>query len=130
MKITIDSIPPSDNKYKGRHNVWEYRADKKKWLDMVMYQCKDKTLKKPIRRAKVTITYYFKTRGRRDPDNYSGKFILDGLVQAGMIEDDSFKCIDLRLKGGYDKRHPRTEIIIEDMEGEQCHNQNGPMKQS
>ena len=49
---------------------------------------------------------------RRDPDNYSGKFILDGLVKAGIIADDSFSNIDLRLCGKVDKKNPRTEIEI------------------
>ena len=60
----------------------------------------------------MTITYFFPTRGRRDPDNYSGKFILDGLVQAGILRDDSFRCIDLRLRGDWDKQSPRTEIEV------------------
>ena len=45
-------------------------------------------------------------------DNYSGKFILDGLVSAGIIQDDSFQCIDLRLKADYDKKNPRTEVEV------------------
>lgn len=71
--------------------------------------------KKPFKRSMVTLTYYFKTRHRRDPDNYSGKFILDGLVKSKVIEDDSFKCIDLQLVGGYDKNNPRTEITIKEV---------------
>lgn len=112
MVIIIDRIPPSDNKFKGRQNVWEYRRQKKEWLDMLLPICKGKAPEKPFKRAIVTITYFFPTRGRRDPDNYSGKFILDGLVQAGILEDDSFKCIDLRLRGDFDKWWPRTEIEI------------------
>ena len=60
----------------------------------------------------MTIKYYFKTRVRHDPDNYSGKFILDGLVKAGILQDDSFNNIQLILKASVDKEKPRTEINI------------------
>lgn len=63
----------------------------------------------------IKITYYFRTKTRHDPDNYSGKFILDGLVKAGVITDDSFNNINLILSGKYDKDNPRTEIEVEDL---------------
>ena len=55
-----------------------------------------------------------RTRQRHDPDNYNGKFILDGLREAGIIEDDSFKNIELQLCGAYDKENPRTEITVKE----------------
>ena len=112
MKIIINEIPPSDNKFKGRQNVWEYRTEKERWLEVIWYACVGKRPSKPFKKATVTITYFFPTRGRRDPDNYSGKFILDGLVAAGIIQDDSFQCIDLRLKADYDKKNPRTDVEV------------------
>ena len=69
--------------------------------------------REPLKKSRVTIIYYFKDRRRRDPDNYSGKFILDGLVRSRIIEDDCFSCIDLKLGGNVDKDNPRTEILIE-----------------
>ena len=111
MIFTIPMIPPSDNHFKGRKNAWEYRELKKEWLNTVMAMCRPRP-KIPIAKAVVTITYYFKTKARHDPDNYNGKFIMDGLVQGGIIADDSFDCIELRLRGGYDKANPRTEIEI------------------
>lgn len=51
---------------------------------------------------------------RRDPDNYSGKMILDGLVKAGIIRDDSFERIDLTLRRVYDGAK-RTEVIVEEI---------------
>ena len=62
----------------------------------------------------MRLTYYFPTKGRRDPDNYSGKMILDGLTAAGIIADDSFGNITLELRGEYDRENPRTEIEIEE----------------
>lgn len=115
IKYTIPSIPPSDNRFKGRQNVWEYRETKKEWTNSVMTLCRPRP-KEPIEKAVVTLTYYFKTRVRHDPDNYSGKFILDGLVKAGILADDSFANIELKLVGRYDKLNPRTEIEITEVE--------------
>lgn len=68
--------------------------------------------KKPLERAIVNITYYFKDRRRRDPDNYSGKMLLDPLVKEGILIDDSFDVVTLVLAGKVDKKNPRTEIEI------------------
>lgn len=71
----------------------------------------------PYARAVVKISYYFKSQGRRDPDNYAGKMILDPLVKEGVLVDDSFDNIELVLrKGGVDKLNPRTEIEITKLE--------------
>lgn len=113
MRIVIPGVPPSLNVYNGRKNVWQYRQDKKTWKELVMWHCKPP--KKPFEKAVIIITYYFKTKRRHDPDNYSGKFILDGLTGAGVIKDDDFSHIELRLCGGYDKKNPRTEIDVREL---------------
>lgn len=118
MIYTIPEIPPSNNKYLGRKNVWEYREAKKRWVDLVALFCRPRP-DKPIERAKITLRYYFPKRVRRDPDNYSGKMILDGLVRCGIIQDDSFDRIELVLQcGGYDSKNPRVEIEVDDLHGE------------
>ncbi len=111
MKYIIQEIPPSNNKFMGRTNKWEYQEEKRNWERLIRFSCREKP-NKPFKKAVVKITYYFKTRIRHDPDNYSGKFILDGLVKAGIIEDDSFNNIRLELSGKYDKLNPRTEIEV------------------
>ena len=83
MKYIIDEIPPSNNRFIGRENRWEYGSEKKRWEQLINLRCRPKP-EKPLEKATVRLTYYFKTRARRDPDNYSGKFILDGLVKAGI----------------------------------------------
>ena len=115
MRVTVFDIPPSNNKYMGNsHDFNGYRRIKEEWHWKIKAALnKVKKPKNPIKRAVVTITYYFKDSRRRDPDNYSGKMILDPLVREGVIADDSFSCIDLRLRrGGVDKNEPRTEIEI------------------
>ena len=48
-----------------------------------------------MRKASLRITYVFPQRRRRDPDNFAamGKWIADGLVDAGVILDDSAETL-------------------------------------
>lgn len=112
-KYVIYSIPPSNNKYIGRRAEWEYQKIKKEWAALIRCLCKPKP-PAPLKGVTVTLKYYFPDSRRRDPDNYSGKMILDGLVKAGVIADDSFANIDLILSAGTDKEKPRVEIRIEE----------------
>ena len=112
-RYTIPLVPSSLNKFAGRQNVWEYRSLKQHWAELVIWHCLPRP-EKPIERAIVTLTYHFADKRRRDPDNYAGKMILDGLVQAGILRDDSFGHIELRLRQGEpDRRNQRTVIEIE-----------------
>lgn len=108
---TIPIIPPSDNQYKGRKNVQDYRDDKKDWLSIVAAYCIPRP-KVPIEKAIVELFYFFPDNIRRDPDNYSGKFILDGLVTCRILKDDCFGRIRLLLDAGLDRQNPRTQITI------------------
>lgn len=111
MKYTIMGIPPSMNKYKGRSNVWEYRRDKAHWEGLVRICCRPRP-ERPVKKCRLILTYFFPDRRRHDPNNYDGQFITDGLVKAGIIEDDNFNCIELVLRGDCDKAKPRTEIEV------------------
>jgi len=66
-----------------------------------------------IKRCEISQTIYFPTNRRHDIDNSVPKFILDGLVESGMIEDDDSKHITrLEMRCLNDSEHPRTEIMI------------------
>lgn len=114
FKITIDEIPPSNNKYMGNsHSFNEYRREKERWHWLIrLAMTKVDKPSAPLQRATVSITYYFKDKRRRDPDNYSGKMLLDPLVREGILIDDSFNVITLVINGRVDNKHPRTEIEI------------------
>lgn len=112
MTIIVPEIPPSLNRYAGRKNEWEYRSEKARWKELIAWLAKKDMPAKPYKTATVRITYYFPNGIRRDPDNYAGKMILDGLTAGGVIVDDSFNCIRLVLDGQIDRESPRTEITV------------------
>lgn len=111
-KYTVLELPPSNNRFIGRTNFREYQRVKRHWEDMIFLFCRPAP-EKPLENVTVKLTYFFPDRKRRDPDNYSGKMLLDGLTKAGIIADDCFSNITLELCGEYDKANPRTEIEIE-----------------
>ncbi|MEG0378293.1 MAG: hypothetical protein RR614_07420 [Eubacterium sp.] len=94
--IKIPEVPPSNNKYIGHDQRWQYAAAKKEWCSIIGCYIKNPP-EVPINPAEVHIHYEFGDRRRRDPDNYSGKFILDALTHYGIIHDDNFGCIRLVL---------------------------------
>lgn len=113
MKITINVIPPTINKYIGRTNLWEYQADKKRIHNAVVMQTIG--INPKYEKCKMKITYYFKDKRRHDPSNYD-KMLLDGLVLANIIKDDNYDVIqEFTTIGKYDKENPRTEIEIEEV---------------
>lgn len=114
IRIVLKGVPPSLNRFAGRQNSNEYRHEKKTWTDAVAWSVKGQRPSKPYDKASVEILYYFPDGRRRDPDNYSGKLLLDGLTQAGIIADDSFAHITLHVAGAVDKREPRTVITVKE----------------
>ena len=118
LRITLRGVPPSLNRFAGRENSWEYRTEKRLWTESVAWMVRSGGLKpaKPFKRAAVEILYYFPTAARHDPDNYAGKFILDGLTAAGVIEDDSFAHITLAVAGAVDRKEPRTVITVKEVD--------------
>lgn len=111
-RYTIPEIPPSNNKFIGRENRWEYQEIKKRWAQLISAYCRP-VPENPFDHADITLIYHFKDKRRRDPDNYSGKMILDGLTAAGIIADDSFFCIYLQLRAVYDKGG-YTEVFVKE----------------
>lgn len=63
----------------------------------------------------VSADMFFKTNRRRDEDNAMGslKAVYDGIVDAGVVEDDTKKYMTRKMPIFHiDKRHPRVEITI------------------
>lgn len=118
IKLVIPAIPPSNNKFLGNsHSYRPYLTAKEEWHWMIRAALlrSGRKPQAPLSRVVVELCYFFPDSRRRDPDNYSGKFILDALVREGVLVDDSFDCITLRLTAKVDKEQPRTEIEIKEM---------------
>ena len=110
MKITINALPPTINKYIGRDNRWQYQKDKKAYHEAVVMSTIG--LNPLYDKCKIKVTYYFKDKRRHDPANYD-KMLLDGLVEANILKDDNYDVIEeYTTIGSYDKNNPRVEVDI------------------
>ena len=69
---------------------------------------------RPMRRARVTATFFFRDKRRRDGDNLlaSLKPAFDGLADAGIVADDS-AMIHMPVEQRVDRQNPRVEIAVE-----------------
>ena len=80
------------------------------WLEEPENTCYEK--------AKVMFDIYFKTKRRRDAQNYEGGGLiswLDAMVDLKIIADDCYDCIGQPIVNFYVcKEYPRTEITIEE----------------
>lgn len=117
-------ISPIKQPYVESINQWmimkrpAMNALKQRWKDFIVWLANDAGLAdKKISKCEIVHTVFFETNRRHDLDNTVPKFILDGLVEAGVIIDDNINCITwLSLKGRIDKWNPRTEILIKTLD--------------
>jgi hypothetical protein len=68
-------------------------------------------------RVWLDITYYDPNR-RRDPDNQAGakKYILDGIVAAGLISNDGHKQVaGWTERFRFDKDNPGVEVMVSEV---------------
>jgi Holliday junction resolvase RusA-like endonuclease len=74
-----------------RTNRYKAAALKKAQTQLVYYQVRGLKIETP---CKIKMTWHIKDK-RTDPDNiaFAKKYILDGLVQANVIPDDTFAHI-------------------------------------
>lgn len=120
MKFDIPGKLPGMNEIiaaakKGKGKYQPYSIMKREYGAMITYLAK----KLPKRnKVNITITWY-EPNMRRDIDNISAgqKFILDALVKAGVIENDSQKYVK-RITHDFevDKENPRVEVEITEVE--------------
>ena len=116
ISFKIDDIPPSNNQYLGRTGTnWNYNREKKKFHQLIEVASYNKIPNEPINKSNIHIHYIFPDNRRRDPDNYSGKMLLDPLVSLGIIQDDSFKCVDLTISAETIKGIKETHISISEI---------------
>jgi Holliday junction resolvase RusA-like endonuclease len=94
-----------------------YDDNKRQYTDMAGVQAQMQL--KPVAedlRIKLKIKWFCKDK-RKDPDNISGggtKYILDGLISAGIIKNDGWREIcEIRHLFIYDKEKPRIVVVLE-----------------
>jgi crossover junction endodeoxyribonuclease RusA len=59
----------------------------------------------------LSVTFYFKTKRRRDLDNQN-KILFDAL--SGIVYDDDSQIAELRLRREYDRARPRIEVQVQE----------------
>lgn len=115
ITIVLPYIPPSMNQTNTWH--WAKKAKEKKQVEedifLLAYSAK-KGHSVPWKYAKIRITYHYPDLRRRDiVDNYNPKWIMDGIVKAGIIEDDRHEFVGVpELIPAYDKGNAHTTIEI------------------
>lgn len=74
---------------------------------------------KPItNKVKLIFTWYCKDQ-KKDPDNisFAKKYILDGMVDAGVLKNDGWKQIQgFEDRFEVDKDNPRVEVEIREVQ--------------
>jgi len=120
MKFEIPGRLPGLNEIidaakQGKGNYQPYARMKEEYTTMVAWLAK----KLPTYERVALIITWYEPNSRRDPDNIMAgqKFILDGMVAAGTIPNDSqkhIKGIVHRFK--VDRKDPRVEVEIIDTE--------------
>lgn len=89
-------------------------ALKQKWKDFIKWFVEEQGYTNlHIKKCEISQIVYYPNNRRHDIDNSVPKFILDGLVDSGMIiDDDSEHISKLVLECKKDIKRPRTELHI------------------
>lgn len=111
---------PINHPYHESINVWMImkrpmmNALKQKWKDfMVWFINKQGYANLRIEKCELSFSTYYPNHRRHDPDNSAPKFILDGMVEGGLlVDDDSTHITKLTLQCFVDEKRPRTEIAV------------------
>lgn len=110
IKIELPQTHPSLNTWSRWH--WTKKSKIKKGFESDIGWLAAKYNEPQLESCDIEIIYYFKDNRTRDFDNYVPKFILDGLVKAGIIKDDNDNNIFLNWKLNNDCEEEKTIIIV------------------
>ena len=94
----------------------KYAEEKHSRTEEIAYLTRSQ-IKKKYKKVDLTFTWYCRNK-KRDKDNIIAgqKFILDGLVAAGVIENDGWRQVGNILHYfEVDNKNPRVEILIEEV---------------
>lgn len=123
QRFEVPGKLPSLNDYVGacRANPYKGAKAKKDAQEAVAWAIRAARLK-PMR-PPVTVSFtWVEPDMRRDKDNISSakKYVLDALVETGVIPDDNWKCIAGNLPDSYkvNKANPRVIVELEEVDEE------------
>ena len=116
--VTVEGRMPSLNDYISAERANRYTAAAMKKRETARVRAAAMQQRAPRFERRVTVrTTFYEPDMRRDADNvgFARKFVLDGLVAAGVIKDDSRKyveqCPDRVLT---DRARPRVVVEVSD----------------
>lgn len=115
MKLTIPGRLPGLNEITdaARGNRYASAKMKKEYTELVAWYAKSARLPR-LKRVDLVFTWYEPHR-QRDKDNIMAgqKFILDGLVAAGVLDNDGWNQIgDITHRFRVDRNNPRVEVEL------------------
>lgn len=117
MKLVIKGEYPTLNEIikASKSHYMAYANQKKDFTALTMIYTK----KAPKIKGLNDYTFvWYRREKRNDPDNITAgqKYIFDGLVKGGLIENDGWKQVhDITHKFRVDKDNPRVEIYISEV---------------
>lgn len=116
QKLIIKGNLPGRNEAEDAARThWSAGAKlKKQYTELIAWECRIQKIKPYIMSVLITIKF-FERDYRRDADNIIAgtKYILDGLVIAGVIKNDTRKLVSLRIEPvEVDGKNPRIEVEI------------------
>ena len=116
MKLTIRGELTDLNTYVRveRGNKYAGAALKEKDTNRVYWECKSQKLKPINVPVKVDCTWFCKNK-KKDKDNisFAKKFILDGLMKAGVLSNDGWdQVVGFQDSFSVDAKNPRIEVEL------------------
>lgn len=97
ITLILDFLPTDLNRYINAFNRNRFLANNIKQTETtaVSAKCKEQEIKPIDYKVRIDFYWYVKNK-KKDPDNvsFSKKFILDGVVKAGVLENDGMKQIE------------------------------------
>lgn len=91
IEVRVPGHPPGGNDL-HRMNRWEVRKSREEWRTATFVRALDSRPGsfRPLARASLGVTWRYRVRRNRDLDNLVAglKPMIDGLVDAGILEDD------------------------------------------
>ncbi len=118
MNLTIPGTLPGLNEIVAVSKLHPkaYSREKRHYTDMIATLAHG--MERTWQRVSVQCHWYSQDK-RRDPDNIAAgvKYILDGLVTAGVLQGDGWRYVaSVSHQFDVDKKRPRVEVQLEEVE--------------